>query len=82
MVRILCRHTRRNFDHKRSPDPNGAVTHFFDMNTRFVPSTFQQTAGGLTITAPANANHAAPGYYMLFMVNSNGVPVCCLHYSQ
>lgn len=52
----------------------GSVTHFFDMNTRFVPSTFQQTTGGLTITAPANANLAAPGYYMLFLVNSNGVP--------
>jgi hypothetical protein len=52
----------------------GSVTHFFDMNTRFVPSTFQQTAGGLTITAPANANLAPPGYYMLFLVNSNGVP--------
>ena len=52
----------------------GSVTHFFDMNTRFVPSAFQQTTGGLTITAPANANLAAPGYYMLFLVNSNGVP--------
>jgi hypothetical protein len=52
----------------------GAVTHFFDMNTRFVPTTFQQAAGGLTLTAPANANQAPPGYYMLFLVNSNGVP--------
>ncbi|MGH9517134.1 MAG: galactose oxidase-like domain-containing protein [Terriglobales bacterium] len=52
----------------------GSVTHFFDMNTRFVPASFQQTTGGLTITAPANANLAAPGYYMLFLVNSNGVP--------
>jgi hypothetical protein len=45
----------------------GAVTHFFDENTRSVPVNFQQTAGGLTITAP-------PGYYMLFLVNSAGVP--------
>jgi hypothetical protein len=52
----------------------GAVTHFFDMNTRFVPVTFQQTPGGLTIAAPANANLAPPGYYMLFLVNSSGVP--------
>ncbi len=52
----------------------GAVTHFFDMNTRFVPTTFQQTTGGLTITPPANGNLAPPGYYMLFLVNSNGVP--------
>jgi hypothetical protein len=52
----------------------GAVTHFFDMNTRFVPVAFQQTPGGLTIAAPANANMAPPGYYMLFLVNSSGVP--------
>jgi hypothetical protein len=52
----------------------GAVTHFFDQNTRFVPVSFQQTSGGLTLTAPATSNLAPPGYYMLFVVNSNGVP--------
>ena len=52
----------------------GAVTHFIDQSTRFVPVTFQQTTGGLTVTAPANANLAQPGYYMLFIVNSSGVP--------
>ena len=52
----------------------GAVTHFFDQNTRFVPITLQQAAGGLTLSAPANAILAPPGYYMLFIVNSNGVP--------
>jgi hypothetical protein len=52
----------------------GAVTHFFDQNTRFVPVAFQPTTGGLTVSAPVNANMAPPGYYMLFIVNSNGVP--------
>jgi hypothetical protein len=52
----------------------GAVTHFFDQNTRFVPVSFQQATGGLTVTAPVNATAAPPGYYMLFIVNSNGVP--------
>jgi N-acetylneuraminic acid mutarotase len=52
----------------------GAVTHFFDQNERYVPLAFQQTAGGLTVTAPANGNAAPPGFYMLFIVNSNGVP--------
>jgi hypothetical protein len=28
----------------------------------------------LTIQAPANANLAPPGYYMLFIVDTNGVP--------
>jgi Domain of unknown function (DUF1929)/Bacterial Ig domain/Glyoxal oxidase N-terminus/Kelch motif len=52
----------------------GAVTHFFDENTRFVPVSFSQTTGGLNIIAPPNANAAPPGHYMLFLVNSNGVP--------
>jgi hypothetical protein len=52
----------------------GAVTHFFDQNTRYVPLTFQQATGGLTLTAPASANFAPPGYYMLFLVNRSGIP--------
>jgi hypothetical protein len=52
----------------------GAVTHFFDQNTRFVPVAFTQTTGGLMITAPANGNQAPPGHYMLFLVNNSGVP--------
>ena len=53
----------------------GAVTHFFDQNTRYVPVSFQQASGGLsTVTAPLNGYVAPPGYYMLFIVNSNGVP--------
>jgi hypothetical protein len=53
---------------------SGAVTHFFDQNERYVPLSFTQTSGGLTVTAPINANLAPPGYYMLFIVNSAGVP--------
>jgi len=52
----------------------GAVTHAFNENQRFVPVTFQPGAGGLTVQAPANANLAPPGNYMLFLVNANGVP--------
>ena len=52
----------------------GAVTHFFDENTSYVPLSFTQTLGGLTVTTPTNANLAPPGYYMLFIVNSAGVP--------
>jgi hypothetical protein len=53
---------------------NGAVTHSFDMNQRFVPLSFSQVAGGLNVQAPADANLAPPGHYMLFIVNSAGVP--------
>ena len=52
----------------------GSVTHAFNENQHFVPITFQQTTGGLTIQAPANGNTAPPGYYMLFLVDTNGVP--------
>jgi hypothetical protein len=52
----------------------GAVTHFFDQNTRYVPVTVQQATGGLTVTAPASGNFAPPGYYMLFLVNNAGIP--------
>jgi hypothetical protein len=52
----------------------GAVTHFFDQNERYVPLNFTATSGGLNVSGPANANLAPPGYYMLFIVNSAGVP--------
>jgi Domain of unknown function (DUF1929) len=52
----------------------GAVTHFFDQNTRYLPLAFTQASGGLTLSAPAGANFAPPGYYMLFIVNSSGIP--------
>ena len=52
----------------------GAVTHAFDQNQRYVPLTFQQATGGLTVQSPSSANLAPPGYYMLFIVNANGVP--------
>jgi hypothetical protein len=52
----------------------GSVTHSFNQNQRLNHLQFAQATGGLNITAPANANLAPPGYYMLFLVNSNGVP--------
>ncbi len=51
-----------------------AVTHAFDQNQRFQRLNFSQTGGGLSVQAPANANLAPPGYYMLFLVDTNGVP--------
>src|SRR5262249_34870013 len=52
----------------------GSMTHAINMDQRYVPLTFSQGAGGLNVTLPANANLAPPGYYMLFIVDSNGVP--------
>ena len=52
----------------------GAVTHSFDHNGGAMDLNFSQVAGGLDIQAPASSNLAPSGYYMLFIVNSNGVP--------
>ncbi len=52
----------------------GAVTHGFDQDQRFLNLNFTAGAGSLTIQAPANANLAPPGYYLLFIVNTAGVP--------
>jgi Galactose oxidase-like, Early set domain/Carboxypeptidase regulatory-like domain/Glyoxal oxidase N-terminus len=52
----------------------GSVTHTFNQDQRFVPLTFSKVAGGLNVTFPANGNVSPPGYYMLFILNSNGVP--------
>jgi hypothetical protein len=49
-------------------------THSFNFGQRFENLSFSQTQDGLTVTAPANAFLAVPGYYMLFINNSNGTP--------
>ena len=52
----------------------GASTHGFNQNQRFLPLAFTQNTGSLNVTAPANSNLAPPGDYMLFLVDTNGVP--------
>jgi hypothetical protein len=52
----------------------GAPTHAYDQDQRLVKLSFAPAAGGLSILAPANANIAPPGHYMLFLINGNGVP--------
>ena len=54
--------------------PLGSVTHHFNFNQRYLSLPFQVVAGGISVQAPANANIAPPGYYMLFLVDTNGVP--------
>ncbi len=52
----------------------GSVTHAFDQNQRMNNLPFVSVTGGLRITAPASSNLAPPGYYLLFIVNGQGVP--------
>lgn len=51
-----------------------SVTHAFDANQRLNTLSFTRTATDLRVTTPANANHAPPGHYVLFIMNRNGVP--------
>jgi hypothetical protein len=52
----------------------GAPTHAFDMEQRLVAMNFTAGSGVLNVTAPPNGNIAPPGYYLLFILNSAGVP--------
>jgi Domain of unknown function (DUF1929) len=50
-------------------------THVTDVNERSVGVTFTQAGHGyLKITIPANDNLVPPSYYMLFAINSKGLP--------
>jgi hypothetical protein len=51
-----------------------AVTHSFDMDQRMVVLNFSNGGSSLSATAPPNGNIAPPGYYLLFLLNKNGVP--------
>jgi hypothetical protein len=50
-----------------------AVTHSFNQGQRFNDLQFSIIGNELKITSPVNGNHAPPGFYMLFVINS-GVP--------
>jgi hypothetical protein len=52
----------------------GAATHAFDMEQRLVGANYTTGNGVLNVTAPPNGNIAPPGYYMLFVLNTAGVP--------
>jgi Domain of unknown function (DUF1929) len=52
----------------------GSPTHAFDQEQRLVGMTFTASTGSLSVTAPPNGNIAPPGYYMLFLLNTAGVP--------
>ena len=52
----------------------GSTTHAFDMNQRFQKLAFTSDATGLNVTAPSSRNRTPPGHYLLFIVNTSGVP--------
>lgn len=68
-----------------SPDANsiaqinliepGSTTHGFNMTQRIAKLSFTRDPdGNLQVQMPTNPNAAPPGYYMLFLLNAEGVP--------
>ena len=51
-----------------------SVTHAFNENQRLNVLSFTPGPGALDIVAPATANIAPPGDYLLFLVDGNGIP--------
>ena len=52
----------------------GSFTHNFGQSQRYIPLSFSPATGGLEAIAPVDGNTAPPGDYMLFLVNTTGVP--------
>jgi galactose oxidase len=67
-----------------TPDPSaitkvsfiaiGSATHAFDSNQRFMWLSFTRTSTAVSVKMPTSKLLAPPGYYMLFLLNSSGVP--------
>lgn len=53
----------------------GAMTHHTDTNQRYIKlEIVSRTASSLDVRIPTNGNIAPPGYYMLHIVDNDGVP--------
>ncbi len=52
----------------------GSVTHGFNLEGRFMDLKFRRVGSALKVRAPASANIATPGRYLLFVLDAQGVP--------
>jgi hypothetical protein len=52
----------------------GSVTHSFNMDQRFLELSFSASFGTVSVDAPARSTDAPPGTYLLFVIDSAGVP--------
>lgn len=52
----------------------GSTTHQVDTDQRSIPLSFTASGTSLNATVPTNGNLVPPGYYLLFIVNRDGVP--------
>lgn len=53
---------------------SSSVTHGINLDQRFFELPFSQSAGAVTVQAPADARLAPAGDYLLFVLDGNGVP--------
>jgi hypothetical protein len=54
---------------------NSCATHSVNMDQRYVRlADLTNGSGTFTVPAPATGNLAPPGYYMLFVIDQNGIP--------
>jgi len=52
----------------------GSITHGFNMDQRFLDLNYSVATDSISVTMPASGNVAPPGYYMLFVHDSQGTP--------
>lgn len=52
----------------------GSSTHSLNADARFIQLSFTQSGQTLTATLPSDTSVLVPGYYMLFALNTAGVP--------
>jgi hypothetical protein len=52
----------------------GSVTHSVNMEQRFLELPFTQASTTSFVEAPDSLTDAPPGYYLLFLINNQGVP--------
>jgi YVTN family beta-propeller protein len=53
---------------------SGSVTHSVNMDQRFIELPFTSSGGLLDVESPPRASDAPGGYYMLFVIDNQGVP--------
>jgi galactose oxidase len=52
----------------------GSVTHAFNQGQQFHPILFVNDLGTLKATAPRSPEICPPGYYMMFLIDNQGIP--------
>jgi hypothetical protein len=54
---------------------NGVTTHSFDSEQRLIDLEITgRAAGNLEVAVPANPSLALPGWYMIFLIDQDGIP--------